>query len=138
MAASEGQVRIARCVAGAIISSGEVLLVRRSPAARYYPDVWDLFGGHVEAGESLEEALRREAREELGIEIESFLPLGTVHDPVEPADITIFAVTAWRGESVNAAPNEHSDIRWFSLAELPDFSGLEAYRRLVVEALEQS
>ena len=50
--------RIARCVAGAMLSSGQVLLVRRSPQRRRYPDVWDLFGGHVEAGESLEEALR--------------------------------------------------------------------------------
>ena len=130
------QGRIARCVAGAVVSDGKVLLVRRSPAARHYPDVWDLFGGHVEAGESLEEALRREAQEELGVEVESFHPLGTVHDPVEPADITIFAVTAWSGESFNAAPDEHSAMGWFSADELPDSSGLEAYRRLVVQALE--
>ena len=129
---------VSRCVAGALLTDGKVLLVRRSPAARYYPDVWDLFGGHVEAGESLDEALRREAREELGVEIASFHPLGTVHDPVEPADITIFAVTAWRGEPANAAPDEHSEIGWFSPGELPDSSGLEAYRRLVMQALELS
>ena len=119
-----------------MVRSGKVLLVRRSPHARHYPDVWDLFGGHVEAGESLEEALRREAREELGVEVDSFYPLGTVHDPVEPADITIFAVDAWRGAPFNAAPDEHSAIGWFSADELPHSSGLEAYRRLVVQALE--
>ena len=128
---------VSRCVAGAIVSDGKVLLVRRSPAARHYPDVWDLFGGHVEAGESLDEALRREAREELGVEIESFHPLGAVHDPVEPADITIFTVTAWKGEPVNAAPNEHSEIGWFSADELPHSSGLETYRTLVLQALAQ-
>ncbi len=121
-----------------MVSHGRVLLVRRSPDARYYPDVWDLFGGHVEAGESLEEALRREAREELGVEVESFHSLGTVYDPVEPAEITVFVVVAWRGEPVNAAPNEHSEIGWFSPGELPESSGLEAYRRLVIEALEHS
>ncbi len=84
----------------------------------------------------MEEALRREAQEELGVEIESFYPLGTVHDPVEPTDITIFAVTAWSGEPVNAAPDEHRAIGWFSADELPDSSGLEGYRRLVVQALE--
>lgn len=135
MATPEGQERIARCVAGAIVSDGKVLLVRRSPHVRHYPDVWDLFGGHVEAGESLDEALRREAREELGVEVDLFHPLGTVYDPVEPADITIFAVTAWREEPFNAAPDEHSAIGWFSADELPDSSGLEAYRRLVVQAL---
>ena len=115
---------------------GRVLLVRSSPQARHYPDVWDLFGGHVEAGESLEEALRRGAREELGVEVESFRPLGTVHDPLEPAEITVFAVVAWRGEPVSAAPDEHSTIGWFSLNELPDSFGLEAYRRLVIQALD--
>lgn len=137
MAAPEGQARIARCVAGAIVRGGRVLLVKRSPQAWNYPDVWDLFGGHVEEGESLDEALRREAREELGVEVESFHPLGTVHDPVEPADITIFAVTAWGGEPVNAAPDEHSEIGWFSPDELPDSAGLEAYRGLVIQALAQ-
>ena len=121
-----------------MVRRGRVLLVRRSPQARHYPDVWDLFGGHVEAGESLEEALRREAHEELGVEIESFHPLGTVHDPVEPAEITVFAVVAWRGEPVNAAPEEHSAVGWFSPGELPDSSGLEDYRRLVMQALGQS
>ena len=119
-----------------MVRRGRVLLVRRSPQARHYPDVWDLFGGHVEAGESLEEALRREAREELGVEVESFHSLGTVYDPVEPAEVTVFAVVAWRGEPVNAAPDEHSTIGWFSLNELPDSSGLEAYRRLVIQALD--
>ena len=130
--------RVARCVAGAMVSHGRVLLVRRSPDARYYPDVWDLFGRHVEAGESLEEALRREAREELGVEVESFHSLGTVYDPVEPAEVTVFVVVAWRGEPVNAAPDEHSEMGWFSVSELPDSSGLEGYRGLVVQALARS
>ena len=33
---------------------------------RFYPGVWDLFGGHIEGKESPEDALRREAMEELG------------------------------------------------------------------------
>ena len=49
-----------------------------------------------------------EAREELGVEVESFHSLGTVYDPVEllrvPAEVTVFAVIAWGGEPVNAVP----------------------------------
>ena len=135
MTSSKEQADIARCVAGALMSDGKVLLVRRSPLARHYPDVWDLFGGHVEAKESLEDALRREAWEELEIEIDSFQPLGAVYDPVEPAEIVIFIVTAWRGEPINAAPEEHSALGWFSVEELPSSAGLDAYRELVVEAL---
>ena len=43
---------IARCVAGILIRDGKALLVKRSPQSRYYPGVWDLFGGHIEAGET--------------------------------------------------------------------------------------
>ena len=38
------------CVAGAVIRDDTVLLVHRSPSARFWPDVWDLFGGHVNEG----------------------------------------------------------------------------------------
>ena len=129
---------IARCVTGALIRDGKVLLVKRAPHMRFYPDVWDLFGGHVEGGESAEDALRREAVEELGVEIESFRILGVHHDPVEPAEITVYAVTAWNGEPVNAAPEEHKEIGWFQVHELPASDGLDAYRDWVVRAIAES
>ena len=68
----EGHAPVARCVAGALTSDGKVLLVKRSRQSRFYPDVWDLFGGHIEGEEFSEDALRREALEELQVEIESF------------------------------------------------------------------
>ena len=123
------------CVAGAVIKDGRVLLVHRSPSARFFPDIWDLFGGHVDGGESLEEALRREAREELGIEIFALRWLGQIYDPVEPAVVHVYAVSSWEGEPFNAAPEEHTEVRWFGAGELPESEGLDAYRALVVTAL---
>nr|WP_231918584.1 NUDIX domain-containing protein [Microlunatus sagamiharensis] len=38
------------------------MLGHRHPARRWYPDCWDLFGGHVEPGESPEQAARRVPR----------------------------------------------------------------------------
>ena len=105
---------------------------------RFYPDVWDLFGGHVERGEAPEDALRREAIEELGVEIESFHLLGTIYDPVEPAEVMVFVVPGWKGEPVNAAPDEHTEIGWFTVEELPVSDGLDAYRELVVQAMGQN
>ena len=125
----------AMCVAGAVIKEGRVLLVHRSPTARFWPEVWDLFGGHVNEGESLEEALRREAREELGIEVLASRWLGRIHDPVEPSVVHVYAVTSWDGEPVNAAPYEHTEISWFAADELPESEAVEAYRALVVTAL---
>ena len=69
---------IARCITAALIHDGKILLVERTPHRKVYPAVWDLPGGHIEGEESPEKGLRREAREELGIEIESFHLLGQV------------------------------------------------------------
>ena len=134
----EGHAPIPRCVVGALLSDGKVLLVKRSPQRQFYPNVWDLFGGHVEEGESPEDASRREALEELQVEIESPRFLGTVHDPVEPADIMVSAVSAWKGEPINAAPDEHADIGWFPADGLPVSAALDAYRELILRAMAGS
>ena len=55
------------CAVALIVADSRVLLGHRSKDRPTYPDVWDLFGGHVEAGETLEAALVRELDEELAI-----------------------------------------------------------------------
>lgn len=125
----------ARCVASVLIRDGRVLLVKRLPQRKVYPNLWDLPGGHIEGDESAEEALRREAHEELGIEVQEHRALGTVLDPVEPADIDVFAISKWRGEPTNAAPDEHSEIGWFTADTLPESAALDCYRREVLEAM---
>lgn len=56
-----------RC-AGALIvdDDGRLFFQRRSPDRRLFPNAWDVVGGHVEPGETVEEALRREVAEETG------------------------------------------------------------------------
>ena len=122
-------------VAGVVISDGSVLLIHRSPLKRFYPGVWDLFGGHVERDESPEEALRREAREELGIDVLATRWLGQFCDPVESAVVHVYSVSSWEGEPVNAAPEEHTEMRWFDAGELPESEALEAYGALLITAL---
>src|SRR6478672_10286698 len=96
----------------ALVRDGLVLLVHRHPQREWYPDCWDLVGGHVEKGESPDEAVVRECFEELGVRVHDPLPIPmTFNDPT--LDVHAFLVTCWDGVPVNCAPEEHDDLRWF-------------------------
>lgn len=107
-------------VTGLLLRDGRVLLCHRSPDRRWYPDVWDLPGGHVESGEEPEQALARELREELDIELID--PPGPVVHTVREPDLTlqVFLVERWTGSLRNRAPEEHDAMRWVGLADLAD------------------
>jgi len=107
-----------RVAAAALVRDGAILLGHRHPGRRYYPDCWDLVGGHVEPGETPVDAVRRECLEELGVLVEDPRPVRlTFADPT--VEMHAFVVTTWSGEPVNAAPDEHDEIRWFVAEELP-------------------
>ncbi len=59
--------RVHDCVGAFIVRDGEVLLGLRSDDCDWLAGAWDVFGGHIESGESADQALRRELDEELGI-----------------------------------------------------------------------
>lgn len=105
----------------ALVRDAKILLAHRHPRRRWYPNCWDLIGGHIEAGESPEQALRRECREEIAVDLVKVRPLEiSLSDPtVEPH---AFLVTDWRGTPVNAAPDEHDAIEWFSPSDLPELT----------------
>jgi 8-oxo-dGTP diphosphatase len=103
----------------ALVRDGLVLLVHRHPSRRRYPDCWGLVGGHVESNELPHLAVSRECLEELGVHVHDPLPIPmTVSDPT--LDMHGFLVTRWEGEPVNAAPEEHDDLRWFRPGDLAD------------------
>ncbi|MGK5440712.1 NUDIX domain-containing protein [Micromonospora sp. URMC 105] len=111
-------------VTGALVENGAVLLVHRSPIRRAYPDLWDLPGGHVEAGESELQALAREMREELGVHIvaESSSRLGYLHagSGEDAVRVGVWHIGDRDGSPTNRAPDEHDDIAWVGISELRD------------------
>lgn len=106
-------------VGGLLVKHGTLLLGKRSPQRTLAPNVWDVFGGHAEPGESGEAALVRELDEELGIQATHVTLLEVLDDP-HPFDgaLSLFLVEAWEGVPHNHCPEEHSEIRWFSLEEI--------------------
>ena len=100
-----------------LVRDGLALLGHRHPSRRWYPDCWDLVGGHVDPGESPLQAVRRECLEELGVHIQdpTSIPLTTT-DPA--LAVHAFLVTRWYGDPVITAPDELDDLRWFHPTEL--------------------
>ena len=112
---------------GLIVRAGRVLLGRRAPHRRICPDTWDMIGGHLEPGETLEQVLVRELREEIDVAPTVFSPVGMIdftEEAGEAVHFHIFRVDAFTGAPRLANP-EHTALRWFSWAEalaLPDLA----------------
>jgi 8-oxo-dGTP pyrophosphatase MutT (NUDIX family) len=128
-----------KVVVGALVRDGRVLLGYRSSNKRAYPNVWELPGGLMEAGESELEALARELHEELGVQIAtasaSHLCRLNVGPADEPAVLSAWLAREWQGTPSNLASEEHDDIGWFDPGELPPPAHV-LVRTALVEAME--
>jgi 8-oxo-dGTP diphosphatase len=87
--------------------------LRTRDQGRRYPGAWDALGGKPDEGETLLNALSREAREEAGIEPLDLTALGCFHDG-DRAD-AYYLATAWKGRPTNQEPSEHSKLEWVPL-----------------------
>ena len=123
---------VAIAVVAGLIYEGKRLLVCQRKAGGPFGLKWEFPGGKVEAGEKLSEALSRELREELGIEVESAREVfhythryGT--PPVE-IQLTFFRVERYRGAVANRVFNQ---IRWAESDELATLDFLDGDRPLI-------
>ncbi len=108
-----------RLVVAAVIDrdDGRLLLARR-PVGSHLAGLWEFPGGRVEVGESAEEALARELREELGVEVAVGEPLTFAwHRDGEREILLLF----YRAGLCGGTPHgrEGQDVGWFLREELP-------------------
>ncbi len=116
--------------AALIVRDGKFLICQRSPH-HSHPLKWEFAGGKLEPNEELRDCLRRELREELGIEAEigpEVTRFFFSYPGRLPVLLVFFRVSRFSGELQNRI---FADIRWVSREELPDFDFVEADRQLV-------
>ena len=127
-----------RVVAAIIRDKGRIFATQRGYGP--YKDGWEFPGGKIEPGETLEEALKREIREELDTEIEVGEPASRIeYDyPEFHLSMDCFFCTLLSGSLIL---KEHEAARWLTPAELDSVSWLPAdlslIDRLKAECVDQ-
>lgn len=112
-------------VAGALIDEGGSVLIAQRPLGKHMAGRWEFPGGKVGEGETPDQALRREFREELGIEvIRSSFEMSLVHAyPDREVELLFHVIEIWDGIPRSL---DGQGLRWVSLPELLAQDILEA------------
>lgn len=122
-------------VVAALIWEGDRFLACQRPAHKARGLLWEFVGGKVEPGETHEQALVRECREELGVTVavgERFLQV--VH---EYPDLTV-RLTLFRAAIAEGVPQkiEHADLRWLTVEEMDAYPFCPA-DEVILQALRE-
>ncbi len=107
-------------VVAALIERGERFLICQRPAHKARGLLWEFVGGKVEPHETPEQALARECREELGVELRAgakFFEVTHAYPDIE-VHLTLFCASIESGEPKKL---EHNDIRWILPAQIDSF-----------------
>ena len=108
-------------VVAALIWDKDQFMICQRPAHKARGLLWEFVGGKVEPGETKEQALVRECREELAVAIsvgEAFMDV-THEYPDLTVHLTLFNATIAEGEPQKL---EHNDIRWITPSEIPNYA----------------
>ena len=107
-------------VVAALIWQGDKFMICQRPANKARAMLWEFVGGKVESGETKEQALIRECREELNVLISvGGVFMDVVHQyPDLTVHLTLFNATIAEGEPQEL---EHNDIQWITPSEILNY-----------------
>lgn len=85
---------------GVIRNASKQIFLTQRAATSHMANKWEFPGGKIEAGESAEEALKRELHEETGIEVAAAQAIGSADHSYNDVRVTLhfFLVESWKGE----------------------------------------
>lgn len=114
---------------------GQVLIAQR-PANKYKPGLWEFPGGKIEENENVFQALQRELKEEIAIQVISAEPWLQIQYDYGDRQVLLdtWKVTAFEGEPFGA---EGQPVRWVKIEELSQFE-FPAGNKGILEALMTS
>lgn len=122
-------------VVAALIWNKDKFMICQRPAHKTRGLLWEFVGGKVEPGETKEQALIRECREELAVT----LSVGNVFMDVvhEYPDITVH-LTLFRASITEGVPQklEHNDIKWIRQGEIPNYEFCPADEEILDRLIE--
>ncbi len=124
-------------VVAALIQDGDKILICQRPKNKARALLWEFVGGKVEKGESREQALIRECKEELNIT----LAVGDVFMEVthEYPDITVH-LTLFNAAIASGMPEkiEHNDIKWVTKNQLIEYEFCPADQAILEEIINKT
>lgn len=121
-------------VVAALIWDGDKFMICQRPANKARALLWEFVGGKVEQGETKEDALIRECKEELNVLLsvgEVFMDV--VHEyPDLTVHLTLFNATIAEGEPQKL---EHNDIQWITPSEIRNYDFCPADESILTKLL---
>ena len=126
-------------VGGVVIRDGHALLIRRGHEP--LKGEWSIPGGTVKLGETLEQGVRRELKEETGLDVE---PVGVLEvfdrimrdgHRIQYHFVVVDYACRWKGANLRAA-SDVLDARWVRRKDLPQFRLTEKATAVVLQAFD--
>ena len=122
-------------VVAALIWQGDKFMICQRPAHKARGLLWEFVGGKVEPGETKDQALVRECKEELNVLLSvGDVFMDVVHKyPDLMVYLTLFNVTIAEGEPQKL---EHNDIQWISPSEISNYEFCPANKEILAKICE--
>jgi 8-oxo-dGTP pyrophosphatase MutT (NUDIX family) len=128
-----------------LCESGNILMIQKSSADPYNPLKWEIPGGRLEFGEELSDHLKREVKEEVGLDVEIGPPLAMWKWSMGSGEAmqSVLAVSRLcyaRSEDISFTDNDDTDYlgdwRWVPIGEVADLDLIPNAREGILESLE--
>jgi NAD+ diphosphatase len=114
-----------------LVTRGRELLLARSN--RFPAAMFSALAGFVEPGESIEECIHREVREEVGVEVDQLEYFASQSWPF-PHSLMIAFTAEYAGGEMRPCDDEIAEARWFTLDALPQLPGPVSISRQLIDA----